>query len=413
MEDHTITCPNCQEEIPLSAALTHQIEERLRQQVTAEQKEREKQLKEQQAALAMQAKELAETVRAQVAKQVQQEKIVMWNKAQKEARQQLTQEQEIEKKALAESLAEKEQALRGMRQVEIELRRQKSQLEQEKQVMGLENARKLDAERQKIAAEAKGQAAEEYRWQAAEKDKKLQDAIKANEELRRKLEQGSQQAQGEVLELQLEELLRSSFPFDVIEPVPKGVSGADVLQRVHNANGRRCGTIVWELKRTKVWSEKWVTKLKENQRAVKAEIAVLVSDALPKEVVDFEHRDGVWICSYRLIANLTSALRMQILELAAANQLVVGREGKMEVLYRYVTSTEFVHRVQAIVEAFSSMQQDLQKERVIAERQWAKREKQIQQVVNNTAGMYGDLQGLLGVASLQAIPALETGEEEE
>jgi hypothetical protein len=190
------------------------------------------------------------------------------------------------------------------------------------------------------------------------------------------------------------------------------VNGADVLQGVHNQAGKLCGTIIWESKRTKAWSEPWINKLKGDQRIVKAEVAVLVTEVLPKDVHGFEYRDGVWVCSYQFIANLTNALRMQIIQIASAKQLAAGRDGKMEVLYKYVTSTEFVHRVQAIVEGFSAMQSDLQKERAAAERQWSKREKQIQQVISNTSGMYGDLQGLIGT-SMQAIPALEAGEAEE
>jgi len=418
MPDQTITCPSCNEAIPLSDALTHQIEEKLRKQVTAEQKEREAKLTKEQEEIAAKLKdlekdrkELDESVRTQVAKQMQQEKVALWEKAQKEAKTKAKQEQSAEMKMITESLAKKEKELGKMRQAEIDLRKEKTKLEDEKKAMALENARTLDAERKKIAEEATKQADESYRLKEAEKDKQLQDARKANEELRRKLEQGSQQTQGEVLELELEEFLKSNFPFDEIEPVPKGINGADVLQRVHNQTGKLCGTIIWESKRTKSWSESWITKLKGDQRTVKAEIAVLVSEVLPKDVTGFEYRDGVWVCSYQFIANLTNALRMQIIQIASAKQMAAGREGKMEVLYKYVTSTEFVHRVQAIVEGFSVMQADLQKERTAAERQWSKREKQIQQVISNTSGMYGDLQGLIG-ASMQAIPALEAGEEE-
>jgi len=419
MPDQTITCPSCKEVIPLSDALTHQIEEKLRQQVTAGQKEKETELAKRREAVAAKEKELektkqevAESVRTKVAKQLQQEKIAMWEKAQKEAKEKAKQEQSAEIKMITESLAEKDKELQGMRQAELNLRKEKIKLENDKKSMELENVRKLDAERKKIAEEIAKQADEAYRLKEAEKDKQLQDARKVNEELRRKLEQGSQQTQGEVLELELEEFLKSNFPFDAIEPVPKGISGADVLQRVHSQTGKLCGTIVWESKRTKTWSEPWITKLKEDQRAVKAEIAVLVSEVLPKDVNGFEYRDGVWVCGYPFIANLTSALRMQIIQIASAKQLVAGKEGKMEVLYKYVTSTEFIHRVQAIVEGFSAMQTDLQKERAVSDRQFSKREKQIQQVIANTSGMYGDLQGLLGT-SMQTIPALEAGEEED
>ncbi|NIA02070.1 MAG: DUF2130 domain-containing protein [Nitrospirae bacterium] len=418
MPDQTITCPSCKELIPLSDALTHQIEEKLRKQVTAEQKKKETELAKQEEVITAKEKELEKTktevdesVRTKVAKQLQQEKVTLWEKAQKEAKEKVKQEQSAEMKMITESLTEKDKELQSMRQAEIDLRKEKTKLENDKKAMELENARKLDTERKKIAEDATKQANESYRLKEAEKDKQLQDARKANEELRRKLEQGSQQTQGEVLELELEDFLKNNFPFDDIEPVPTGVNGADVLQRVHSETGKLCGTIIWESKRTKTWSEPWIAKLKGDQRTVKAEIAVLVSEVLPKDVNGFEYRDGVWVCSYPFIANLTIALRMQIIEIASAKQLVAGKEGKMEVLYKYVTSTEFVHRVQAIVEGFSAMQADLQKERVSAERQWSKREKQIQQVISNTSGMYGDLQGLIGT-SMQAITALESGEEE-
>ena len=419
MPDQTINCPSCNEAIPLSDALTHQIEEKMRKQVTAEQKGREAKLAKEQEEMAAKLKdlekdrkELDDSVRAQVAKQMQQEKVSLWEKAQKEAKEKVKQEQSAEMKMITESLAEKDKELSNMRQAEIDLRKEKTKLEDEKKTMALEHARTLDTERKKIAEDATKQADESHRLKEAEKDKQLQDVRKANEELRRKLDQGSQQTQGEVLELELEEFLKSSFPFDDIKPVPKGVNGADVLQGVHNQAGKLCGTIIWESKRTKAWSEPWINKLKGDQRIVKAEVAVLVTEVLPKDVHGFEYRDGVWVCSYQFIANLTNALRMQIIQIASAKQLAAGRDGKMEVLYKYVTSTEFVHRVQAIVEGFSAMQSDLQKERAAAERQWSKREKQIQQVISNTSGMYGDLQGLIGT-SMQAIPALEAGEAEE
>jgi hypothetical protein len=245
----------------------------------------------------------------------------------------------------------------------------------------------------------------------AEKDKKLQDAIKANEELRRKLQQGSQQTQGEVLELQIEELIRASFPGDGIEPVPKGVSGADVVHRVYNRRGDGCGVIVWESKHTKVWSDAWFQKLKDDLRLVKGDVAVLVSEALPKGVENFALVRGIWVTSPSCALGLAVALRAQLIEVATTKLAAVGKNEKMEVLYHYLSGSEFRQRVEAIVEAFVDMQKDLQAERRTAERQWSKREKQIQRVIANTAGMYGDLQGILGT-SLQAISALTDGDED-
>ena len=232
-----------------------------------------------------------------------------------------------------------------------------------------------------------------------------QDALKVNEELHRKLQQGSQQTQGEVLELELEQLLRTHFPLDQIESVPKGIGGADVIQRVVSKSGNFCGTIVWESKRTKAWSEGWPQKLKDDQRAVKAEIAVLVSEILPKDCKNFGQCDGIWVSNSQCAVGLAAALRVQLVEVAMTKLAAVGKNEKMETLYQYLSGSEFRQRVEAIVEAFVAMQEDLQEERRVTERRWAKREKQIQKVISNTSGMYGDFQGLIG-SSLQTIPSL-------
>jgi hypothetical protein len=240
----------------------------------------------------------------------------------------------------------------------------------------------------------------------AEKEKQIQDAKKANEELKRKLEQGSQQLQGEVLELQLEEMLRSAFPMDQIEPVPKGVNGADIIQRVISRSGRVCGTIVWETKCTKAWSDGWLPKLKEDQRRLTAEVAVLVSEALPKDCSTFIHMNGIWVTGSPCAISLGAVLRMQLMQIASARAAAAGAKQKSEVLYEYVVgSTEFRHRVEAIAEAFIGMQMGLQEEKRAAQRQWAKREKQIEQVISNTAGMYGELQALTGLPDLPALTA--------
>jgi hypothetical protein len=226
-----------------------------------------------------------------------------------------------------------------------------------------------------------------------------------NEELRRKLQQGSQQTQGEVLELELEELLQDAFPFDHIEPVPKGMNGADLIHRVHSKNGHCCGTIVWESKRTKAWSDGWLQKLKDDLRLVKGDLAVIVSEALPKDITHFAQMKGIWVTSRDCALNLATALRSQLLEISTIKAAAVGKNEKMEILYRYLSGPEFKQRIEAIVEAFIGMQEDLNEERRTAERRWSKREKQIQRVICNTSGMYGDLQGLIG-SSLHNIPAL-------
>ncbi len=287
-------------------------------------------------------------------------------------------------------------------------RKSKIDLENDKRAFELEKQRQLDAERDKIREDAQKKAEEDMHLKILEKDKQLQDAMKANLELQRKLQQGSQQTQGEVLELELEELLKGWFTHDTIEPVPKGINGADVMQKVISNSGQQCGSIAWESKHTKAWSEQWVSKLKEDQRKIGADVAVIVTEMLPKDIKNFAYRDGVWIADQNSIFGLATALRIQLIQTTTIKLANVGKNEKMEVLYGYLSGTEFRHKVEAIVEAFVGMKQDLEKERRAMTRIWAKREKQIEQVVTNTAGMYGDVQGLLGTA-IQPIAALETG----
>lgn len=225
------------------------------------------------------------------------------------------------------------------------------------------------------------------------------------EELKRKAEQGSQQLQGEVQELELEALLSAKFPRDTIQPVPKGEHGGDVLHIVFGPSGQPCGTILWESKRTKNWSDGWLTKLRGDQRSSKAEVAVIVSQTLPKGMETFGLIDQVWITDPRSVVPVAVALRQMLVEVASARQASEGQQTKTEMIYQYLTGPRFRQRVQAIVEAFSSMQEDLAKEKKAITKQWAKREEQIDRVMQATVGMYGDLQGIAG-KTLQEIEGL-------
>jgi hypothetical protein len=239
-----------------------------------------------------------------------------------------------------------------------------------------------------------------------EKEQTITSMQKQIEELKRRAEQGSQQLQGEVQELELESLLSGKFPLDQIQPVAKGEYGGDVLQLVTSPLGQACGTILWESKRTKNWSDGWLVKLREDQRQAKAELAVIVSQALPKDVDTFDLVQGVWVTHPKEALPLAMALRQGLMEVAAAKQATVGQQTKMEIVYDYLMGPRFRQRVQAIVEAFSTMQEDLDKERKVITKQWAKREEQIGRVMQATVGMYGDLQGIAG-KTLQEIEGLE------
>jgi hypothetical protein len=396
-----IKCPECGHAIPVSEVLAHQIAERARAESKSEIDRLQKSLARKEREVQERASRLDSVVEERIKAATAE---IEW-KAQEKALGSVSVEIEDLKKRLADASEERDVAKRA----ELAALRREQELDQRARDIELEAARKVSAERQKIQEEASKRADEEYRLKLAEKEKQIQDAKKANEELKRKLEQGSQQTQGEVLELQLEEMLRSAFPADQIEPVPKGVNGGDVIHKVLSRSGRVCGTIVWEAKRTKAWSDGWLQKLKDDQRKLTAEIAVLVSEALPKECNNFANVGGIWVSNTQCAIALGAVLRAHLLEVAVTRSAMAGAKQKSEVLYEYVSSTEFRHRVESIVEAFVAMHAGLQEEKRSTQRQWAKREKLIEQVIANTSGMYGELQAL---AALPDLPALTAGTEE-
>jgi len=268
-----------------------------------------------------------------------------------------------------------------------------------------------------VREKAKIEAEDALKLKVSEKEEQIASMQRRIEELKRKAEQGSQQLQGEVLELELEESLRSKFPFDTIDPVAKGEFGGDVLQGVVAPSGLTSGSILWESKRTKNWSDGWLAKLRNDQRNAKAEIAVLVSKALPKEIDSFSAIDGVWVTAPKYAVPLASALRQSLVEIAASKQTQIGQQTKMELIYEYLTGPRFRHRIEAIVEKFSDMQSDLDREKKTTMRLWAKREAQIQGVIESTVGMYGDMQGIAGQALQEieglTVPLLETDSNDE
>jgi hypothetical protein len=291
------------------------------------------------------------------------------------------------------------------RKVELAMRKRERELERSQQDLELSVARRIDEERARIVSEAQERLAEQHRLKDAEKERQLSDMRRQIEDLKRKAEQGSQQTQGEAGESELEVALRCAFPFDEVRPVAQGVRGADIHQVVVNARGIACGAILWECKNAKNWSDGWIAKLKEDQRALRADVAVLVTTSLPKGCSRFMLLDGVIVTDFASVAPLASVLRANLLQLAQARSAAISKDEKLELLYRYLSGVEFRQRVEAIVEAFERMREDLEQERRAAERQWAKRAKQIESVTFNISGMYGDLQGL--VPALPSIARLE------
>ena len=409
MAEQNIICPYCKKEIPLTHAITQKIEADLCKKMEEdfakrdnELSSRENTLAAKEQAVAKSAQELNKKIEDEVARKL----VLERDSITKEAKKKAETEASLQIKALQEDLESKDKKLQEAQQNELLLRKQKADLEARERNVDLEVARKIDSERASIYSEASRKADEEYQLKDKDKDKKITDLIKQLDEAKRKAEQGSQQAQGEVLEIELEQILKSAFPYDFIEPVPKGIKGADVLQKVNNPMGQYCGTIIWESKRTKGWSDGWIDKLKDDQREVKADIAVLMSIVLPKEINGFSQFKGIWVTSYPLAMALAVALRVNLIEVASAKQAAVGKVEKMEAIYNYLSGTEFRQKVEAIVEAFVAMNTDLAKEKVAMEKLWSKREQQIKKVITSTARMYGDMQGIIG-ASLPEIKSLE------
>lgn len=271
--------------------------------------------------------------------------------------------------------------------------------------MELTLPRKLDEERAQLVSEAQKQLSDQRRMKDAEKERQLSDMRRQIEDLKRKAEQGSQQLQGEAGEDTLEATLRSSFPSDDINPVAQGIRGADIHQVIFDSRGARAGVILWECKNAKNWSDGWIDKLKEDQRALHADVAVLVTASLPRHCRRFALMDGVVVTDFTCAAPIAGMLRANLLQVAQTRSSAITKGEKLELLHRYLSGIEFRQRVEAVVEAFERMREDLDQERRAAERQWARRTKQIESVTFNVSGMYGDLQGL--VPSLPSIRRLE------
>ena len=309
-------------------------------------------------------------------------------------------------KELQDSLKEKNDSIKTFRANELELRKQKQALEKEKEEFDLKLQRKLDEERAGIRKEAEGKAQEQHRLKDLEKEKVINDLKASLEDMKRKADQGSMETQGEVLEQEFEAQLKRFFVHDDIAPVPKGIRGADLIHTVRTPLGADCGVLLWETKNTKAWSAQWIPKLKDDMIETRATIAILVSVVLPEGVSRFGLVDGVWVSDPLSAIPLAAALRQQLVALDRERQSSVGKNEKMEMIYHYLAGTEFKQKIEGIVEAFTAMQDQVNKERRAMEKNWKEREKQIERVIKNTVGLYGDMQGIIG-GQIPRIPALE------
>jgi hypothetical protein len=367
MADQSIACPSCGKKIPLTRALRDDIEASLKEEFD----------------------QRLEDVR---------------DRARAEADKAAAKRHAQDLRELQDQVKDQAKALDEARRVELSLRKRELALERQQADLELTVARAIADARATLVTEIEERAAEQHRLKDTEKDRQLADMRRQIEDLKRRADQGSQQLQGEAGEEALESILRSAFPADDISGIGQGIRGADIHQVIVDSRGARSGSILWECKYARNWSDAWITKLKNDQRSLHADVAVIVTAALPKECRRFAMIDGVLVTDFACAAALAAVLRSNLLALAQARSAALRKHDTRELLYRYLSGVEFRQRVEAVVDSFAKMREELEQERRAAERTFARRAKQIDAVTFNVSGMYGDLQGM--VPSLPDLRAL-------
>lgn len=395
----TIKCPHCKTEFPIGDALAGEIETGIRQRYLERFNKDQKELEEAKRRLVNESEALK-------VMQENQEKIVsdrisaQKKMLQEEAIKKAAEEMNLQMNALQKELLEKNHKIKEAQQKELELLQKENKLKEERDALNLELEKKLLERQKDIEEKVRKMEGERNELRFKEYEKRLADQVELIEAMKRKAEQGSMQLQGEVQELALEELLRTAFPFDTIEEVGKGIKGADCIQVVRNNLGAECGKIIYESKRTKAFGGDWIDKLKADMRSVNADVAVLVTETMPKELDFFGMKDGVWVCTFTEAKALAHVLRDSIIRIAMASKSQENKGEKMTMLYNYLTGNEFAEQWKAIREGFLGMKMSIQKERESMERLWKAREKQLEKVLLNAAHIRGSIDGIAGLESI-------------
>lgn len=393
-----VKCPHCGKVFAMNQAILHLVEK----EKSKFEEERKKLREEAQKWRELQQKKFDDQSQ-QKAKEIEQR-----------IKEKLKEETELQMKDKSNEIGELRKQFKTSQDQLLELSRLNRQLRSEKEQGRIELEKKLVNEQEKIRSEEKKRVDEEYHLKILEKDKQMNDMRKQIEELKRKSEIGSQQLQGDVMEIELKNILKREFPFDEIKDVSTGIRGADVLQMVKNNYGKSCGIIVWESKRTKSWTDSWIAKLKEDKRQVKADIAVIISQVLPSGIKHFAEKNGVLIGSFEMITIIGLLLRNKLIDIAMTKSSFVGREGKKEILWNYFTGKEFIQKLEAISDAYTQLQIDLETEKRWFIRKWSKQEKNIRAVIDNILGMHGDLQHIVGrdLPEIKELDVLPDGKNE-
>lgn len=403
-----IKCPNCGNAIDVNEVFAHQMEEKYKMLMQAKQQELSSQMKQKEQALQQREMELEEKKKKENAlfkERLDKERVTIAEQLKVKVKEDYAQQM----KAQMQELEEKSKVIEKLRANEIEMERMKRNMHEEKKNWELEFEKKIAKERREYEEQIIKREHQRMEIQMKDKDQKVEMQLKEREkviedmkkqldEAKRKAEQGSMQLQGEVQELAIEEYLTNNFPFDEIVEIKKGARGGDCLQMVHDGAHRDCGTIYYESKRTKDFQPAWIEKFKADMRAKGADIGVIVTQAMPKDMEMMGEKSGIWICTFEEFKGLCFVLRSTIISIA---QERIGQENKgdkMYLLYDYLTGSEFKMQVEGIVEGFRQMHEDLQREKNAMNRIWSQREKQLSKVILNTTGMYGSIKGIAGKA---------------
>ncbi len=393
----TIKCPNCQHEFPIGNALAQDIENEIRAKYLKRFNDDKQKMEAEKLQLAKEAEQLkiqAENQDRVVADRLRLAKIQLEEEAVKKAGIELQAQMEL----LNKELSEKSQKLKESQQKELELLQKEKHIREREENFQLDLEKKLLERQKEIEERAKKMESERNDLRIKELEKKLADQVEMAEVMRRKMEQGSMQLQGEVMELALEELLRVTFPFDTIDEVAKGTRGADCVQLVRNNLAQVCGKIIYESKRTKAFTNEWIEKLKQDMRSQQADIAVIVTEVLPRDMESFGFKDGVWICRFSDVKALAFLLRDSLIKIYGAVASQENKGDKMQLLYDYLTGVEFRQNIEAVMEGFLSLKDGITREKMQMEKIWKEREKQLDKVLLNTTQFYGSIKGIAGNA---------------
>jgi hypothetical protein len=398
MNTNQIKCPNCGTLIDIDEVLKHQADEMMK----VEQEKLEKQKRE--------FEEKKSRENELFTERLEKEKQRISKEEEEKAKKMLDEQYQLQLKSLNEENEKRKQENNVLKEKELAFLKREELLKEKEQDIDLKVQRQLKEERELVEEKIKKQEQEKNDLKFKEYEKKLEQTQKALEDATRKASQGSMQLQGEVQEIALEILLKESFPFDRIEEVSKGVRGADCIQIVRNNFGQECGKIIYESKRTQAFANEWIEKLKADMRAQNADIAVLVTQAMPKDMEQFGEKSGVWICTFSEVKAVANILRNSIVKISAIAKSQDNKGDKMQLLYDYLTGSEFSEQWKAIREGFMSMKHSIDTERAAMEKIWKSREKQLEKIVLNAAHISGSVEGIAGMEHID-LKLLDTAEE--